>query len=74
MQAWNKEFCSSSDVDLSSFSQLCAQTVQVEDYPFARSSEKNILIYEVSRLSEELERGRETEVKSELHRALRSGP
>jgi len=74
MQAWNKEFCSSSDVDLSSFSQLCAQAVQVEDYPFARSSEKNILIYEVSRLSEELERGRETEVKSELHRALRSGP
>ncbi|MEM7802407.1 MAG: phytanoyl-CoA dioxygenase family protein [Chloroflexota bacterium] len=54
---------------------LCAQTVNLDDYPYAVAVEKNILIYDGDRLRATVgDREKEQALKAELCRALKGGP
>ena len=66
-------FASLSDINLDTFSQICSQTVNMEDYPHALAAEANILLYRGSDLLDLGFADRE-DLKTEKDNALSLGP
>lgn len=69
------EYFEAEDVRVADLHAMCAQTVNLDDYPLAAAAEKNILIYDGESLRGMVgDDAAEHALKKELCRALRSGP
>lgn len=69
----NTLYINDSHISLDKFATLCAQTLRKEDFPLARSADKNVLIYHHDDLLAAAKADRQT-LLSELHHALSGGP
>lgn len=66
-------YINDSHISLDDFATICAQTLRKDDFPLARSADKNVLIYHRDDLLAAATADRQT-MLAELHRALSSGP
>ncbi|MDY0927157.1 phytanoyl-CoA dioxygenase family protein [Pantoea trifolii] len=69
----NNIYINDSHISLDDFATICAQTLRKDDFPLARSADKNVLIYHRDDLLAAATADRQT-MLGELHRALSSGP
>lgn len=69
----NTPYINDSHISLDKFATLCAQTLRKDDFPLARSTDKNVLIYYHDDLLAAARADRQT-MLGELHRALSGGP
>ncbi|UVC31566.1 phytanoyl-CoA dioxygenase family protein [Pantoea sp. SOD02] len=66
-------YINDSHISLDDFATICAQTLRKDDFPLARSADKNVLIYHRDDLLAAATADRQN-MLAELHRALSSGP
>ncbi|WP_293793598.1 phytanoyl-CoA dioxygenase family protein [uncultured Pantoea sp.] len=66
-------YINDSHISLDDFATICAQTLCKDDFPLARSADKNVLIYHRDDLLAAATADRQN-MLAELHRALSSGP
>ncbi|CAI1494759.1 Phytanoyl-CoA dioxygenase (PhyH) [Serratia quinivorans] len=66
-------YINDSHISLDDFATICAQTLRKDDFPLARSADKNVLIYHRDDLLAAAKADRQN-MLGELHRALSSGP
>ncbi|NWA61804.1 phytanoyl-CoA dioxygenase family protein [Pantoea sp. B9002] len=66
-------YINDSHISLDDFATICAQTLRKDDFPLARSADKNVLIYHRDDLLAAATADRQN-MLGELHRALSSGP
>ncbi|MEJ5065087.1 phytanoyl-CoA dioxygenase family protein [Erwinia sp. MYb375] len=69
----NSIYINDSHISLDDFATICAQTLRKDDFPLARSAEKNVLIYHRDDLLAASTVDRQA-MLAELHRGLSSGP
>lgn len=69
----NNIYINDSHVSLDDFATICAQNLRKDDFPLARSADKNVLIYHREDLLAAATADRQN-MLAELHRALSSGP
>lgn len=69
----NTLFINDSHISLDKFATLCAQTLCKDDFPLARSADKNVLIYHREDLLAAAATDRQS-LLCELHQALSAGP
>ena len=69
----NTFYINDTHLSLDTFATLCAQTLRKDDFPLARSAEKNVLIYHRDDLLAAAATDRQN-LLSELHHALSGGP
>lgn len=69
----NSIYINDSHISLDDFATICAQTLRKDDFPLARSAEKNVLIYHRDDLLAASTGDRQA-MLAELHRGLSSGP
>lgn len=69
----NSIYINDSHISLDDFATICAQTLRKDDFPLARSAEKNVLIYHRDDLLAASTVDRQA-MLTELHRGLSSGP
>ena len=66
-------YINDSHISLDDFATICAQTLRKDDFPLARSADKNVLIYHRDDLLTAAKADRQN-MLGDLHRALSSGP
>jgi ectoine hydroxylase-related dioxygenase (phytanoyl-CoA dioxygenase family) len=66
-------YINDSHISLDDFATICAQNLRKDDFPLARSADKNVLIYHRDDLLAAATADRQN-MLAELHRALSSGP
>jgi ectoine hydroxylase-related dioxygenase (phytanoyl-CoA dioxygenase family) len=66
-------YINDSHISLDDFATICAQNLRKDDFPLARSADKNVLIYHRDDLLAAATADRQN-MLGELHRALSSGP
>lgn len=66
-------YINDSHISLDDFATICAQTLRKDDFPLARSADKNVLIYHRDDLLAAATADRQT-MLAELHYALSKGP
>jgi len=69
----NTFYINDTHLSLDTFATLCAQTLRKDDFPLARSAEKNVLIYHRDDLLAAAATDRQN-LLAELHHALSGGP
>ncbi|MCZ4061020.1 hypothetical protein O3W44_20925 [Pantoea sp. LMR881] len=69
----NSIYINDSHSSLDKFATLCAQTLRKDDFPLARSADKNVLIYHHDDLMAAARTDRQS-MLGELHHALSGGP
>ncbi|MCB6184922.1 phytanoyl-CoA dioxygenase family protein [Leeia sp. TBRC 13508] len=67
------QFADSANLDFDAFQTICAQKTQLANYPFAKATQKNVLIYDGHQLRAQLTTQRRA-ILSELNYALSNGP
>ncbi len=68
-------YFSQSDIDYDDLAKICSQKTLQEDYPFAASVSKNVVIYDANYLETFIgDSENELRLKTELHQVLEGGP